>query len=303
MALTAQDWKTNAQQLEKVRGLPQDELMEKLRTTGAEAIPRTVTECLADRVWRLHLRLYLDSEHSTESLNFIDDVDAFKAGGSAAPSAQDIYDRYVKTDATEWVNLSDPIRKAIVDAFTALEMEAYTEALGAASYDLAGMLLDSYRRFLQNVMSVQADMAAPGKVAYVGRPQKIESPQGPPQKEEIDAWNVRALQELRRNMPTDFFQLGPVVIVANPAVGAPPGIGWAQQQEGVVVGKITKKGGVFGGASILAEGVKERDRIGFEDAIRFGFDGRIDYPDTVDKPISKMEPGTKPNPFARSKVS
>jgi hypothetical protein len=52
-----------------------------------------------------------------------------------------------------------------------------------------------------------------------------------------------------------------------------------------VAGKITKKGGMFGDASILAEGVREQDRVMFEDAIRFAFDkGRIDYAGKADTP-------------------
>ena len=75
---------------------------------------------------------------------------------------------------------------------------------------------------------------------------------------------------------TAFFQVGDVVIVANPAVGTPPGVVWAQQ-EGAATGTITmtKKGGAFDPGSIRAQGVSDQEA--FTNAIASVSKKRVEY--------------------------
>jgi hypothetical protein len=280
-------------------------------------MPEDFRLCHADpnaRRWLVMFRLFLKKEMSEENLDFVQAVDRYRVNQHTLEFAVEIYDDYIKNRSS--LNIRDTHREALKDVFEG-DVPPTLEVLDGPSggkdiwYDAYGscvgdMLFDGYRRFYLAVVPARKDLLDQEKAkATVGAPETPQqAPHSSPEPDEVNAWNEKALRALSRNVPTDFFQIGKLVLVANPGAGAPlPGVGWLQQQTGIVTGTITKKGGVFGSPSLLAVGVQERDTTNFEVAISLVCDTPIEYPRAVDLPTSRGGAPSKASAFGRPKAA
>lgn len=238
--------------------------------------------------WLPLLRIFTEREYATENVDFLVDLDAFFAGTpgfgkDVTPTKQDLFHDYVAEAAPKPINISDPLRKELAAALQGGDDSTLRTSLEAADRQVTGMVTEgAYLRMQPELTEVQkawAKVEEAGK-AKVGPVQSFERHERPaPAK--VNEWNQQALRALSRSAPTPFFHLGDMVIVANPAAGqAPPGIGWLQQQLYVVTGTVTKRGGLFGAASILAKGVQNEPD--FEGALRAAVpDIQIEYPQSI----------------------
>ncbi len=281
MILTAAEWK------QQVDAQPnRDELTKLIMLVDAQGVkkfPEGDQFWRDDQGWRTLLRIFLVSEHSEENVDFLDALDKYKNQAPGAPTAQELYDTFVDKHSTRQVNLPDRTVRKCEEALAGGEASVFRDAIDTAYDDIVQLIVnDGYPRFRREISEVVqpawAAVAEAGK-AKVGPPQKIDSPQSRPAETTVNSWNERALKDLGENDTTDFLQIGELVIIANAAAGLPPGMGWAQQQAGVVTGTITmtQKGGAFSRGSIRVDHLGLGHRSKFEDAIRIVSKKEITY--------------------------
>ena len=299
MGLSAAEWET------KVNALPtKSELRRLIMLTdgrGEKTFPDGLNGWRGKKEWQTLLRIYMDSERNVEHLDFLEDVDAFnnvaepRDGRVGRPTRQDLMDEYIKENSVKSINISDPLRNRLAEALEKGDDSTVKAALEAADREVTALISpDAYAWFQTELRDtvqpawakMEAQAAGKAEVTLVSA-EVHEFPAS----EDVDNWNAKALKALNKNTPTEFFQSGVLVIVTNTAAGvSPPGVGWMQQQ-GFVTGTVTKRGGLFSTATVLATGV--RNKFDFEGALRAAVpDLQIKYPESG-------EPKAKVSAFGR----
>jgi hypothetical protein len=221
-------------------------------------------------------------EKDQQEADFLKDKNQLKRREGAL-SAWDIYHLYLSARAPANLAAELRVRRLSDSALTVPRQIFETQPtpdqatfFDAACREIYGLMQDdSYRRFEADVSKVRAAWTAAAKASetqYVSRPSQAKFTEAKkPDSATVKSWNEKALTALVVGHSTDFHQSGDVLIVVNPGpdAGMPPGLNWAQQQESVMLGKITmlEKGGAFSRGSIMATGVDPHNEAQFRAAI------------------------------------
>src|SRR5947207_3526112 len=105
-----------------------------------------------NELWQTLLRIFLESEFSTENINFLEDVDAFKSGTprfgqGAVPTAQELDDQYLADGAPTPINLPSHSRARLRAALAGDDASERLAALDEADVEITRLTgNDSYPR-------------------------------------------------------------------------------------------------------------------------------------------------------------
>lgn len=289
MGLSAAEWTAKVDVLDDA-----DELRRLIMRTDARGqikFPDGFNGWRYDQKWQTLLRIFLVSECNVENLDFLEDIDRYlgrpEAQRGDRPTRQNLLDNYVEAGSRKSINISDKLRTKVAAALKEGDDGAVRDALDESDREITGLIsADAYTRFKEELSKIQSEWARGGK-AQVDVVDAVAVPHEAPSNEDLDDWNAKALKAMSKNTPTAFFQSGVLVIVTNKGAGvSPPGLGW-MQQEGFVEGTVTKKGGLFSTATVVATGV--RNKFDFEGALRAADpDILIEYPESSTAPKPKV---------------
>jgi len=211
--------------------------------------PTTLDALRTDPNWTALFRVFLTSELSGESLEFLDAVDEFKRlyPNGDEDAARVIYQRFVREGSERQINVPYTMRVETDAAFAPPATPDEVDVFDICYGEVHQLLADPWRRFTANVEAMQ-DEPVPYEESPAAEVAAPPAPKVTPA--EADAWNQSALKALGEGKSTDFWEIGKdpfvIVIEAKGKSNPPRYLTWAREHEpaqGTIT--LTEKGSIF----------------------------------------------------------